>query len=1244
MNFFRDEPRPRLSLPTINPNHQQSRPPLENKHLNVNQDQPNPRLLLFSSQNAPRFSLSGLKSNTPRLSTPVQLRVQYHPSQAMQDEERENSASSPLMRPPASPERAYTQSNRRISPPPASKRLSLLQFSQAKHGITQTTPSLLPRSSPSEVEFDALSTLASEHRRLYSEKEKFSLICKQSTQELEDCRARLASSARDLKALIPKESVVAKETELSSVKSSLSEIRNELTHVKEEHATVLEERNELKGKRSFEKDTGRRKGQNSDVDEQKLAKNGLAAVQPLLDDQNTLARAGETKVILKELQEDLASSHQVNDLLRDKLHVSGSQLIDAHGRIRELEEEKHGALKDLLSAREEEKRQFELLIAVEGKVAVLSDRLSERERETFDILADAAVLDADLKAARASKIETLKSAQEVQVPELQALRVVKEEHLSKLLALQDIINAREKEVIHLKGEVKALNESKAELRALLAESKKELAQKSTELQERNPNEELMAKVRDLETKKEALASSLKEVEQRHAALQKTSRDQEAAFRVNTQAVEKSNAELSSSNVMLSKTLEKTQASLATALVASGKCQALEDEIAQLNGRLNVQSVSLFQSKEEASTLKERVNSLTSQLRLAQDASEEAVHLRERVNALSLQLKTSQSALTKSEADNESLAKAQEKRASAAEATATFLQSQLVDTNQSLADMKANVSELTCELSAMKEASVIFETENETMAHVQKESEEAVRKFEKFVAELKRENERLRNETDAEKELVKRLLDDSRRIHEEDVVRKDNELRRRQHVVDSLKAKVAELQGTIARMIKEKDTELQVVPAATTSSNSKPIVGLKPWMPSSSPRMEIDATIEEQENTHQKSASVASVKITIPPATRKAPPVNLLLADPRLSQLRAADSDDDDDKPLSELSRLSELEDGSENLIKDEVGFPSWRAVSKRRVGTNPATKPLNGQEHNTSDTQLGSLGCGPERDQEGDNEELVQTPAGLVPKSNVFAVPQGARIQQSPTEIQIIGANGTVLHSVPYTDSKTANVLQRPTSTATSRRELQSGYIAYTYWDYTGSSPISFFGTNWIVPPTPSSWDGQLLYLWNGLVPNDFSAILQPVLQYGASPAGGGEYYSIASWWLIGDYVYYTDVTQVQPGTFLQGHINLTGTSDSGGATLYSYTSTFVGYPNSTISASTIGVLNWAYEALEIYTTESTSDLPAGNSVFSTIDITFQNGQNPSSIPWTAVSDPTDGITMTVLSTSGTIGSLLLTY
>ncbi|KAF8902207.1 hypothetical protein CPB84DRAFT_1746713 [Gymnopilus junonius] len=250
-------------------------------------------------------------------------------------------------------------------------------------------------------------------------------------------------------------------------------------------------------------------------------------------------------------------------------------------------------------------------------------------------------------------------------------------------------------------------------------------------------------------------------------------------------------------------------------------------------------------------------------------------------------------------------------------------------------------------------------------------------------------------------------------------------------------------------------------------------------------------------------------------------------------------------------------------------------------------------------------------DRRAADDELVATPAGLVPKSNVHAVPAGATVQQSSAEVQIVAANGTVLHSVPFSGVKGASPLPTPPATSTTKRDLPMGYLAYAYWLNDSPNPISFFGTNWNVPPIPASWDGQLLYWFNGLEPATGDAILQPVLQYGVSPAGGGEFYSVASWWLVDNNVFHTDITQVAPGTFLQGQMTLTGTSTSGGVTTYSYESTFVGIPASTISATSTEALNWAFEALEIYTTVSLSDLPTGNTVFSKVDLTLSIGQNP---------------------------------
>lgn len=154
---------------------------------------------------------------------------------------------------------------------------------------------------------------------------------------------------------------------------------------------------------------------------------------------------------------------------------------------------------------------------------------------------------------------------------------------------------------------------------------------------------------------------------------------------------------------------------------------------------------------------------------------------------------------------------------------------------------------------------------------------------------------------------------------------------------------------------------------------------------------------------------------------------------------------------------------------------------------------------------------------------------------------------------------------------------------------------------------------------------------------------MQPVLQFGFSPAGGGPFYAIASWYLINNNVYHTGITQVEPGQGLAGYMTLEGTSTSGGVTTYSWSSTFVGFPATTLTTTTTENLNWAYEALEIYTTQQTSDLPAGSTQFSWINLVTQNNQNPA-LSWTTVSDPADGISMSVISSSSISGALSITY
>lgn len=66
---------------------------------------------------------------------------------------------------------------------------------------------------------------------------------------------------------------------------------------------------------------------------------------------------------------------------------------------------------------------------------------------------------------------------------------------------------------------------------------------------------------------------------------------------------------------------------------------------------------------------------------------------------------------------------------------------------------------------------------------------------------------------------------------------------------------------------------------------------------------------------------------------------------------------------------------------------------------------------------------------------------------------------------------------------------------------------------YQNPKKVSLLYGEWAVPPAPPANDGQILYFWNGVEPDDNSAVLQPVLQWGSTPAGGGAYWAVASWY-----------------------------------------------------------------------------------------------------------------------------------
>ncbi|KAF8631831.1 hypothetical protein AX15_002198 [Amanita polypyramis BW_CC] len=180
----------------------------------------------------------------------------------------------------------------------------------------------------------------------------------------------------------------------------------------------------------------------------------------------------------------------------------------------------------------------------------------------------------------------------------------------------------------------------------------------------------------------------------------------------------------------------------------------------------------------------------------------------------------------------------------------------------------------------------------------------------------------------------------------------NELKRRDAVINTLQERIKTLESTIARMLRERGTD--------TRSEMKSLVNLSLWMSSSpqdglnsvtshaahvydfdvSSHMQVDVQIPTIEPLHLNArTSGPTMPCDETPFTRRAIAVTNKIYDgdgddmkqvPALSKLSEPDSGDDDDVPLSELTRLSPTPNMSFQGVNKRERAPSPAAAKASR--------------------------------------------------------------------------------------------------------------------------------------------------------------------------------------------------------------------------------------------------------------------------------------------------------------------------
>jgi len=192
-----------------------------------------------------------------------------------------------------------------------------------------------------------------------------------------------------------------------------------------------------------------------------------------------------------------------------------------------------------------------------------------------------------------------------------------------------------------------------------------------------------------------------------------------------------------------------------------------------------------------------------------------------------------------------------------------------------------------------------------------------------------------------------------------------------------------------------------------------------------------------------------------------------------------------------------------------------------------------------------------------------------------------------------------------------------------------NGWVIDAQW--TSPTPVTQMTSHFWVPDAPTAVEGQLVYFFPGMEPSNGTIILQPVLQWGVSPAGGGNKWSIASW-SCGPSCVHGNLVDVQPGDEILGTISGANCSVTGQCDW-----TIVTQDTNTGATATLNTTNdqdsyvWIQSGvLEAYNVSQCGDYPGnGSTTFADVSFTDVNG-NALSPAWSPISYNTQICTLSV--------------
>lgn len=245
---------------------------------------------------------------------------------------------------------------------------------------------------------------------------------------------------------------------------------------------------------------------------------------------------------------------------------------------------------------------------------------------------------------------------------------------------------------------------------------------------------------------------------------------------------------------------------------------------------------------------------------------------------------------------------------------------------------------------------------------------------------------------------------------------------------------------------------------------------------------------------------------------------------------------------------------------------------------------------------------------------VVTTPTGLVDPNCVNAIGLGEEVDDDGVVTRVDGTTyqlpacgsdtmpnrDEILQGVADADAgveKTSDV--EPTD---------NGWIEAAWWH--APKWVKHLHGEFVVPAEPSNKGGQTIFFFPSFEPKAGNAIVQPVLQWGPSAAGGGKYWAIASWYVGPKRTVHGPLKRVHVGDKLVGTIAGASCTSGGHCT---WTVTTKDTTHSATSQMKVKTTTAYTEVqggvLEAYSVDHCNQYP-GDGVEAFFNLAIKNGDN----------------------------------